>query len=311
MGGAQVETFSADVSVAQLVGAIERDGCAVVESAMEARQLEALNGELDALIAAKPPGVRPLEPGVEAVGSAPATGDSELLLDDDYESLRGASPDDVDEFVREFYGADTVRIDGLPGKSETFVELMCHRLLLEAADHFLLPNCIHYTLNTGQLIEIRPGETPQTLHRDEGAWLHYREARPELSVEVMFALTDFSRENGATRIVPGSHRWEEKREPLPEEIAVAEMSAGSAVFYLGSTLHGGGANQTTRERRRGMFLGFCLGWLRTEENTFLTTPIEVVRNMPRRAQELLGYDCHLGIGVVDVGSPMKLLRNPS
>ena len=225
--------------------------------------------------------------------------------------MHGTSDATLVALIREFYGSNTVRIDGLPGKSASFVDLMCHPLLLGAADHFLLPNCRHYTLNTGQLIEIRPGETEQTLHRDEGAWLHYREARPELSVEAMFALSDFSLENGATRIAPGSHRWDEGREPEADEIAVAEMSAGSAVVYLGSTLHGGGANRTPGERRRGMFLGYCLGWLRTEENTFLSTPIEKVRSMPLRAQQLLGYESHLGIGVVDVGSPMKLLRDPA
>ncbi len=88
------------------------------------------------------------------------------------------------------------------------------------------------------------------------------------------------------------------------------MVAGSAVMYLGSTLHGGGANTTASESRRGMFMGFVLGWLRTEENFFLSTPIEAVRNMPERVQELLGYEAHLGIGVVDIGSPMKLVRQP-
>jgi len=307
MGTARVEEFSPDVEVADLVAALVRDGCALIERAVEASQLQALNRELDSLIASTPPGVR--REGSEL----PPPGLSAQPLENAYEAdaLRDASPGDIDGFMREFYGADTVRFDGLPGKSATFVEVMCHRLLLGAADHFLLANCQNYTLNTGQLIEIRPGETEQVLHRDEGAWLHYREARPELSVEAMFALSDFKRENGATRIVPGSHRWDEKREPKPDEIAVAEMSAGSAVVYLGSTLHGGGANRTQSERRRGMFLGFCLGWLRTEENTFLSTPIEAVRGMPERAQELLGYQSHLAIGVVNVDSPMRLLRNSS
>ena len=89
---------------------------------------------------------------------------------------------------------------------------------------------------------------------------------------------------------------------------IAEMSAGSAVLYLGSTMHGGGANQTQNERRRGMFLGFCLGWLRTEENFFLSTPIDAVREMPPEVQELLGYASHDSIGVVNVDSPMKLLQ---
>ena len=127
----------------------------------------------------------------------------------------------------------------------------------------------------------------------------------------MFALSDFTQENGGTRIIPGSHRWDQDRSPEDNEIVSAEMPAGSAVMYLGNTLHGGGANRTQNTKRRGMFMGFCLGWLRTEEHTFLSTPIEAVRGMPERAQELLGYQSHLAIGVVNVDSPMRLLRNSS
>ena len=124
----------------------------------------------------------------------------------------------------------------------------------------------------------------------------------------MFALTDFTVANGATRVVPGSHKWSPDREARPEEITRAQMSAGSALLYLGSTLHGGGANTTAAESRRGMFLGYAVGWLRTEENLFLTVPIEKVRKMPLRVQELLGYKPHRSIGVVDVGDPMVMLK---
>ena len=86
------------------------------------------------------------------------------------------------------------------------------------------------------------------------------------------------------------------------------MPAGSGLYYLGSALHGGGANTTEDVRRRGMFLGFVVGWLRTEENMFLTVPMESAKAMPVRVQELLGYKPHFSIGVVDVGSPMALLK---
>jgi ectoine hydroxylase-related dioxygenase (phytanoyl-CoA dioxygenase family) len=124
----------------------------------------------------------------------------------------------------------------------------------------------------------------------------------------MFALTDFTLANGATQVVVGSHLWEPGRMPTDDEITHAEMPAGSALIYLGSTLHGGGANTTSDERRRGMFLGFVVGWLRTEENMFLTVPLEAARTMPVRVQELLGYKPHGPIGVVDVGTPMVLLE---
>ena len=86
------------------------------------------------------------------------------------------------------------------------------------------------------------------------------------------------------------------------------MLAGSALFYLGSTLHGGGANTTRDVHRRGMFLGYVVGWLRAEENMFLTVPMEAAKTMPVRLQELLGYKPHFALGVVDVGSPMAVLK---
>ena len=185
------------------------------------------------------------------------------------------------------------------------------------ADHYLLPSCLHYLLSTAQLIEIQTDETVQHLHRDDTAWMHPpipvdREAAPtpdtpQLEVVVLYALSDFTAENGATRVVPGSHLWPEKRKPQEHEVVAAEMRAGSAIYYTGKTLHGGGPNSTD-QMRRALFLGFSLGWLRTKENFFVSTPIDKVRDMPKRVQQLLGYETHGGIGVVDVGCPSVLLK---
>jgi ectoine hydroxylase-related dioxygenase (phytanoyl-CoA dioxygenase family) len=131
---------------------------------------------------------------------------------------------------------------------------------------------------------------------------------PQLEVIVLYALCDFTAENGATRVVPGSHLWPARRKPQEHEVVAAEMKAGSAIYYLGKTLHGGGPNQTKDQLRRALFLGFSLGWLRTKENFFISTPIEAVRDMPERVQQLLGYETHGGIGVVDVGCPSALLK---
>ncbi len=270
---ASLERVGYAASAGIICAALERDGAVVVENIVSPEQLSRLNGDLDANISAIAPGLR--------------------------------NPSHQEAI--EFYGHSTVRIDGLPGKSAAFLEFMSLSQLRETADYFLLPNCDDYLLNTGQLIQIGPGETDQVLHRDEDAWLHYPEPRLTLQVEAMFALSDFTIGNGATAVVPGSHRWPLDREARPEEVVRAEMTAGSALFYMGSTIHGGGANTTDDEHRRGMFLGYCVGWLRTEENMFLTVPIEQVRTMPVRIQELLGYKAHLGIGVVDVGDPMVLL----
>jgi len=317
--GSVLERLPRDADTEKLVAALERDGCAILEGALAPSQVDGLNRDFEKLVAATRPGVRHREEGTsrdeseeEGTGNKAAVDAFVNACADDLDAaFKDSSPDDVNQIIRDFYGYKTVRIDGLPGKSPTFVEMIRHPALLAAADHFLLPNCYRYTLNTGQLIEIRPGETEQALHRDEAAWVYFRSPRPQMSVEAMFALSDFTRENGATRIIPGSHRWDQSRTPEEHEIVAAEMPAGSAVIYFGNTLHGGGANRTPDEYRRGMFMGFCLGWLRTEENFFLSTPIEAVRGMPKQVQELLGYEAHLGIGVVDVGSPMKLLRKSS
>lgn len=253
---------------------LARDGAAIVEGAMGADLLDGLNSDFDTFVDELGVGLR----------------------------------NPVNDFMVEFYGSSTVRFDGLPGKSASFVELMQLPLLQGVADLVLKPHCADYLLNTAQLIEIRPGETAQLIHRDEDAWPHMPVQRPQLEVEAMFALTEFTQDNGATNVVPGSHLWDPERTPEPGEITQAEMAAGSALVYLGSTLHGGGANKTDDIRRRGMFFGFVVGWLRTEENTFLTVPLEAAKSMPVRVQELLGYKSHGGIGVVDVGSPMVVLE---
>ena len=269
-----LQKVSNDIAPKELAKLLERDGGVIVEGAISQQQLTSLNSDLDNVVGATAPGLR-----------NPAS-----------------------DFFVEFYGSNTIRLDGLAAKSKTFLEVMQLPLMSGVADELLLPNCEDYLLNTGQLIQIGPGQTAQLIHRDEDAWAFFKAPKPLLEVEAMFALTDFSIANGATQVVPGSHLWPPDRVPKPEEITQAEMAAGSALVYLGSTLHGGGANTTSDQRRRGMFFGFVIGWLRTEENMFLTVPIEEVREMPVRCQELLGYKAHDGIGVVDVGSPMALLE---
>src|SRR5262249_4022960 len=140
--------------------------------------------------------------------------------------------------------------------------------------------------------------------------------RPHREVQLasVIALGDFRAEIGATVVVPDSHRWERGREPEPGDLACAEMPAGSAVVYLGSTIHGGGRNVTADRRRRGMHTSFVVGWLRTEDNNYLSTPPDVARTLPRRSQELLGYAAHDAIaagggylGTVDLLDPIDLL----
>ena len=256
-----------------LAEALKADGAAIVKRALSPAQLTTLNEDFDQALDGIEPGLR----------------------------------NPQSEFFVEFYGSKTIRIDGLPGKSKAFVDLLEDSFMTRIADRLVLPHCQHYLLNTGQLIQIGPGESDQWLHRDENAWSHF--APPHiLQVEAMFALTRFTRENGCTRVVPGSHLWEQDREAKEDEVGRAEMDAGDALVYLGSTIHGGGANSTSDEWRRGMFFGLVVGWLRTEENLYLSVPFEKVRAMPEIVRQRLGYRAHDGIGVVDVGDPMVLFR---
>ena len=178
-----------------------------------------------------------------------------------------------------------------------------HPLVLGVLDRVLG----HYQLSAPAGIAIGAGETAQPLHPDDAI---YPLARPhaELVVNVMWPLEDFTVANGATRIVPGSHRWTD-RQPGPDTSTVAiEMPAGTALLYLGSVWHGGGANQTER-KRLGVVLHYAVAWLRPVENHVLAVPPEVARALPERLQELLGYNiCPPFIGYVDGRHPRKLIE---
>ena len=115
-------------------------------------------------------------------------------------------------------------------------------------------------------------------------------------------------------MAPGSHQWERDRVAKDEDLVCAEMTAGSAVIYLGSTIHAGGHNVSEDQWRRGMHMSFVVGWLRTEENNYLSVPPEIAGTLPRRSQELLGYAAHDAIavgggylGAVDLLDPVELL----
>jgi ectoine hydroxylase-related dioxygenase (phytanoyl-CoA dioxygenase family) len=205
-----------------------------------------------------------------------------------------------------FEGANTRRVYALFAKTRTMDGPATDPLVLQVLDRVLG----HCQLSAPTGIEIGPGEVAQVLHYDDAI---YPLPRPhhEVVLNTMWALDDFTEQNGATRIVPGSHRWTAER-PSPDTPTVpAEMAAGSVLFYLGSLWHGGGANRTDRPRL-GVVLEYVASWLRPQENHYLAVPTEVVRALPERLQELLGYNIHPPfMGYVDGRHPRRMLaRDP-
>jgi len=186
-----------------------------------------------------------------------------------------------------FLGFKTRRLGGLTIKSPTFARLLTHPLMLGVCDRLLLLHCSLYQLAYTQVIEIGAGEPAQTLHRDD---IIYSIPPPHPEFEVLFALalTEFTEENGATRIALGSHRWEPDRVAHPEGTVSAVMPVGSVLFFLGSTWHGGGNNRSTNPRV-GVFTKYSLGHLRQEENQFLIAPPAVARTLSPELRALIGY----------------------
>ncbi|MGH2608246.1 MAG: phytanoyl-CoA dioxygenase family protein, partial [Tepidiformaceae bacterium] len=203
----------------------------------------------------------------------------------------------------DFEGFETKRIYALFAKTRAFDDAAAHPLVLGVLDRVLGS----YQLSAPQAIQIGPGETAQNLHRDDGV---YPIARPhqELVVNTMWAIDDFTEANGATHVVPGSHKWVD-RTPEPDEPSVrrAVMPAGSVMFFVGSVFHGGGANLTDRPRL-GVILEYAASWLRQQENQYLAVSRETVQRLPQRLQELLGYNVAGNlIGNVDGRHPLKTL----
>ena len=188
-----------------------------------------------------------------------------------------------------FTGFYTQRIGALVARSKACGELALEPRVLDAARTYLAEHCDDVQLHFTSAVAIAPGESAQILHRDRGIWGGYVPRQIEPLFSTIWALTPFTRDNGATQVVVGSHRWEKKRQPEPDEIAYAEMSPGSVLCYNGTVLHGGGANTTEDETRVGVFLHYTLNWLRQEENQYLSCPPEHARHLSQELRALIGY----------------------
>lgn len=187
-----------------------------------------------------------------------------------------------------FTGVRTTRTGALVARAPACRPLVTDARIQALCAHLLKPNCERWQLHLTQLIRIMPGQTAQPIHRDRWAWGAYlKGVEPQLNT--IWALTDFTAQNGATQVVPASQSWPDERKAEPAEITRAEMKAGSVLVYTGSVFHGGGANES-EDDRWGLNITYALGWLRQEENQYLSCPPEVARTLDPALQSLLGYD---------------------
>jgi len=231
----------------------------------------------------------------------------------------------------DFEGYRTERVYSLVGRGAVFEALVAHPRILAICDALLEPS---YLLTASQAIEIHPGETPQAFHTDD-LFYGIPRPRPAVSVSTIVAVDAFTTENGATQVVPGSHRWPDARiaallravdfttappgarRPVPKgglprrfgaRVVDVVMEPGAAIVFLGTVLHRGGENRSARPRL-ALSNQYCQPWARQQENYVLSIPRARARRMPPRVQELLGYSIHPPfMGHVNGLHPRRLLE---
>jgi len=201
-----------------------------------------------------------------------------------------------------FEGHQTQRVYGLVQKTRDFDPLIEDPRVLQACQEFLGD----HLLTAAHAILIHPGETAQSLHHDDSFYPFPRPRKP-LGLSTIWALDDFTHDNGATRVVPGSHRWGDERPGDDAEPLNVCMPAGSLLIFLGTLFHGGGDNTSDRSRL-GITIQYCPGWARQQENYILSVPAKTVRQLSPTLQALLGYSLYPPfMGHVDGRHPLKSL----
>ena len=259
------------------------------------------------------PATRPLQRGGRTIAQLRAQGFCLMR-----QTLPGAIVEALDQDIAErfldtpfceggFYGTRTKRFGRLLIRAAHARILAQHPAIVAIARELLEPHCDTVQLNVCQAIEVHPGEIAQVPHRDQDMW-HGLKGAHEYVLNVMWPLTPFRAGNGATRIWPGSH-GEAALDPPPSEPGMPiESEPGDALLFLGSTLHGAGANMTSMPRR-AIVTGYSLGWLKPYENPWLAYPPEVARHFPPDLAALAGYSQHRpNLGNVDGQCPSRLLE---
>ena len=207
-----------------------------------------------------------------------------------------------------FYGARTKRFGRLLTRSPVARMLVQHPLIVAISNAVLGPWCDTIQLNLTQAVALHPGAPPQLPHRDQDMW-RGAIGETEYLINVMWPFTRYTRENGGTIVWPGSHGLRALDAEPPSGEVAAEMEPGSALLFLGSTLHGAGGNRSN-EVRRGAIVSYCLGWLKPYENQWLAYPPQVARSFSRELAALVGYQQHRpNLGNFEGQCPSVLLHS--
>ena len=255
-----IQRVQRSAPTAEYLEHVNRDGGVIIEQLFSPDQVDRLNADIDRLL-------------------------GEVQVGPRY---------DVDGRGDAIHGSRTKRMTGMTAKSKVFRdEWLQDEKVLELADAMLLPTSDSYWLGEAHVIETYPGQEAQKLHRDLETWSFVTAlgpSAPEIQVNFLVALTDFSEEVGATRVIPGSHLWEDYNDRgTPDMTIPAVLKKGDSLMLSGKVSHGGGANLTEDTLRRCILLVFNSGFLMPLEAHPFAVPLEVVRELPPKIQGLLGF----------------------
>lgn len=220
----------------------------------------------------------------------------------------GATPPGSDDFS----GRNTRRTGALIARSPSSRKLIQHPVILDVTAK-LLDRAQSYQLHLTQVISIGPDSPGQSIHRDQWAFDFFEfPSDHHVQCNTIWALTDFTEANGATRLIPGSQHLPNGFDHTVDETVPAEMTKGSCLLYTGKVYHGGGANRSD-ETRVGLNVTYAVGWLRQEENQYLSVPREIAATLPDDLLRLMGYRVGAyALGYIDdVRDPIEALRGAS
>lgn len=228
-----------------------------------------------------------------------------LLSSDQMQQIRAAADECLGPTGRNsFEGKLTQRVYDVFSRTRAVDALAEHPRVMALLDRILLPN---YLLSQAQIINIMPGSEPQLLHHDDGAYPIPR-PRKALGAATIWAINDFTAENGSTVVVPGSHTWDDHRKPTADEPIPCVMPAGSVVIFLGTLWHGGGRNVSPRSRL-AVTCQYCEPWLRQQENFMAEIPIPIAETLSEDLLRMIGYSVLPPFfGMVNGMHPKRLLN---